>query len=67
LSLAFSNVNSIKLIVKLNKYKDKLFEGSKSGEINEALSVENIHIIDIEAGLVTGADEVIKNVLREVY
>ena len=71
-------MNSIKLIVKLNKYKDKLIEQNKSNDINEVHSIENLHIIEIEAGLVTGnlcllyfilkgADEVIKNVLREVY
>lgn len=29
--------------------------------------MEKPNVVEIEAGLVTGADEVIKNVLREVY
>lgn len=33
----------------------------------EAQALDQPNIIEIEAGLVTGADEVIKNVLREVY
>lgn len=29
--------------------------------------MEKPNVVEIEAGLVTGADEVIKNVLREIY
>lgn len=33
----------------------------------EVQLMEKPNIVEIEAGLVTGADEVIKSVLREVY
>jgi hypothetical protein len=41
-------------MVKLNKYKEELFENNKAPELNEVLNAENPHIIDIDAGLVTG-------------
>ena len=44
--------------MKLNQYKEHL---------HPAEQMELPYIIEIEAGLVTGSDEVIKNILREVY
>ncbi|CAD8088033.1 unnamed protein product [Paramecium primaurelia] len=62
LSQAFVKVNSIKLQVKLNQYRE-LFQNMPA----EVQLMEKPNIVEIEAGLVTGADEVIKSVLREVY
>jgi len=56
LSLAFAEVNSIKLEVNLSEYEDAFRK--------LAIPVQKI---TIDAGLVTGADEVIKNILRTIH
>lgn len=58
LSLAFAEVNSIKLSVNLSEYKEAFMKYNSHEEIKK---------IEIEAGLVTGADEVIKNILRKIH
>lgn len=48
--------------MKLNQYKELFVNMSPEVQL-----LEKPNIVEIEAGLVTGADEVIKNVLREIY
>ncbi|KAL4490435.1 hypothetical protein ABPG72_002645 [Tetrahymena utriculariae] len=77
LSLAFANVNSIKLVVLLGNYEDKLLDWKQEPPQNEKKQEDKVikdekpqkyeKRIEIEAGLVTGADEVIKNILREIF
>ncbi|KAL4497869.1 hypothetical protein ABPG72_000624 [Tetrahymena utriculariae] len=61
LSLAFSKVNSINLNVNLDEYINQLREKKPNDVDWDCKSLK------IEAGLVTGADEVIKNILRKIY
>ncbi len=60
LSLAFAEVNSIKLEINLSEYN----ECFQKLEIEGKSQPEKI---TIDAGLVTGADEVIKNILRTIH
>ena len=60
LSLAFAEVNSITLEINLSEYHDAF---KKLDEEGKAIP----QTLKIDAGLVTGADEVIKNILRTIH